>query len=303
MRQPPTAILMIGAVLLGGCGNAYQNYEMGDWYEVGSPQQPPIPSPGLVDLEIAITTLAPGSGQEVAPGDLVQVRITAKTDYYRHEGDSIGSRLAGDDPGVVTLGPFVVWLWTGREPPLKWEEQDYWGGLGASALRRTLIGRPVGTRLQVSIPGNGPARGGSVPLYGFGLQYEGHTLYAHERNPWPYLLTVAREWGRLRISEIEILKRCPGRLYRRTARVTQWGWLPLWGGGNGDTYRHGGLNWSALEGQCAPPDGKVWLEMGPLGWGLYNWQPYYRKERPSAKFPHEYNLKRRELGDFVYKLH
>jgi hypothetical protein len=318
MRQPATAILVIGAVLLCGCWNFYESLEMGAWHEAGSPQIPPPNLPGEADSELVITTLAPGSGQEVAPGDLVQVSITTTTDYYREVAVGDKNRYVPESPRIDTIGPLVIWLWTGREPPVgpRMQEAQKWGSLGSGVVRRALIGRQVGARFQVVMRRDSTiSGGGSIPLYAFGLP-DADTLSSDERL-WPFLTTAASELHRSRVSEFEILKSCPGRLLRRTARVTQWGWSPrLWHGDGWrrtPTYRTDDLRWSALEGQCAPPDGKVRLEIGPIYWSgpierdydsLVRWTETYERARPREKLPHEYEIKRPEMtqGDLYSRL-
>jgi hypothetical protein len=315
MRQQAIAIPLIGAVLFGGCGNIYEDLDMGPWYEVGSVQQAPINIPG--EPELAFAVLAPGGGREVVTGDLVQLKITVTTNHHRKWK---GDRFLPGNPDVRIMGPFVLWLWTGREPPVATtlekegmtlvgldEEEAKWGYLGSRELRRALVGRRVGERLQVSLPVDAEV-GGSIPLYGFALEGTGHTLYgAYKMNPWPSLTIADREIDGTRMSEIEILKTCPGRLYRRTALVAQRGWPGPWS--NGPTYRRGDLCWSALESRCTTRDSNARLEVGPMrctnGEGrtaIPGWQLLYQQIYPPEKVPHEYNLDRPELdpdGDGV----
>jgi len=60
------------------------------------------------------------------------------------------------------------------------------------------------------------------------------------------------------------------------------------------------IRWSALEGRCGAPDGKVWLQIGPLYYvhikdkrptNLYDWASSYKLLRLASEFPEEYNVK------------
>jgi hypothetical protein len=81
-------------------------------------------------------------------------------------------------------------------------------------------------------------------------------------------------------TEIEILEACPGRLLRRTAELRQWGPVMRFFDSYNPTSRTGTLGWTALEGDCGEPRGKVRFELGPLYLEqhmLLDWDSSYRR--------------------------
>jgi len=282
-----------------GCGNAIDDLKMGDWQEAGS-QQAPVPR--LAGSAVLIP-LESGVGPAVEPGDLVQVKVTVLANAMRARKEQ---RIGDDNIRDRTQSTATVWLYAGREPGVRdYENMEAWGNLGSARIRRVLIGHTLGERFRVD--SSNDAEGYmDIPMHGFSvLGLTSRSLWPQESNPWPSLKIVQRRGSRVISAEMEIVRICRGRLYRRSGEMTQWGIVPNWGEMNYKTSRKGTLRWSAIEGDCPPPTGKVRFEIGPLymhpprqAGMLYNWQGSYRRARPPAKFPHEYDV-RRSLRDLA----
>jgi hypothetical protein len=93
---------------------------MGPWEEVGQAQSPIAGEQSSFE----VTTLVPGDGPVVMPGDLVKAKLTVTT------VDSHGSTRNNPDPQVI-------WVWTGRTPqPVTGQDAGTYGELGGERLWR-----------------------------------------------------------------------------------------------------------------------------------------------------------------------
>jgi len=272
-----SAVFAVG--LLSGCGNVYEDVNIGSWHKAGSSQIPPSSD----DMKIEVTPVRSGSGPRVQAGDLVKLSVVVTTD-----SQNLGRQ-------VRMASPKTVWLWTGTEPnPQTFVEEGKWGSLGSFVIRRALVGKNVGDQFKIRISEISRFSRAYIPVYGFYNRYGGNSTLV-DGDQYPSLSVAERAPSFERTSELEIVATCPGELYRRTADVTQWGLWPGWGGTKTRTFRKGTLRWSALSARCPPPDGNVPFEVGPLYVGaphddshLQNWQMTYRRARPPEKFPNEY---------------
>jgi len=262
-----------------GCGNAYENVDVGTWQKVGSSQAPRTSN----GVNIVLTPLRSGNRSQVQAGDLVKLVVVS----------TIGGHIA--DQKVRMGKPKVVWIWTGTEPESQtFVDERKWGSLGSVAIRRAVVGRNVGDQFEIRVSESSQLRIAYVPAYGFFVRYQGNSTLVRG-DPYPYVVIAERNSSTEQKSEVEIVTTCPGQLYRRTAEVTQWGLWPGWGGTKTRTFRKGTLRWSALEAKCPAPDGNVRFEVGPLYVGaphddsyLQNWRMTYRRARPPEEFSQEY---------------
>lgn len=278
-------LLALGLGLsVSACENFREDIAMGEWYEAGVAEAPPLLSPTHV---AQITTLVPGSGRTVRAGDLVKLRAWTQHKYK--------------EQAPTSSPPVDLWVWTGRLAEADSKEVPHysWGWLGAASLRNGLIGRTQGERFALDVP----ARGSSewAPKFGFAAaSARAFTLvnrYNMSTLDYPDVTLAKDHQGKL-TSEIEIVAACPAQLYRRVATLTQWGYVLNVMDGNFQSSRRGILRWSALEGECGPPDGKVRFEIGPIYFHrydtpgrLFSWSDSYRRLRPPDKFPHEYVIR------------
>jgi len=299
-REQKRNFLVAGAMLLlvhlAGCGNAIDDLKVGDWQAVGSPQSP---EPRLRGSAV-LTPITLGTGPAVQPGDLVKLKITVfrrATPMVRNKNRVWVENTA--EPIKLSDVP-VVWLWVGREPGKRdYENLESWGNLGSARVRQALIGRAVGDRftLEESADAEGFM---DIPLRGFSIMGLTSHSIGDQQNQWPSL-KIAERAVKVKdrpgkgaaFAEVEILDVCHGRLYQRTAEMTQWGIVPNWGEMNYNISRKGTLRWSAVEGECPSSRERVRFEIGPLYFSqgrpaLYNWQGSYQQKRPPTKFPHEY---------------
>ena len=136
---------------LTGCGNASQHLSMGPWEEVGQAQSPIAGGQSSFD----VTTLVPGDGPVVMPGDLVKAKLTVTTVYGQ------GSTQHNPDPQVI-------WVWTGRKPqPETGQDVDTYGGLGGEQPRATLIDRHLHEQFQIELREGASNAIGAFPVRGF----------------------------------------------------------------------------------------------------------------------------------------
>ena len=102
--------------MLAGCGNASQHLSMGPWEEVGQAQSPIAGEQSVFE----VTTLVPGDGPVVRPGDLVKAKVTVTT---------VDNQGRTRDPSP----PHVIWVWTGRTPqPVTGQDVSTYGTLGGA---------------------------------------------------------------------------------------------------------------------------------------------------------------------------
>ena len=277
---------------LPGCDNAGERISLSPWKQVGTRAAP------VSDLrgDVVSAQVAPGDGRAVEPGDLVKIQLTTSRTCKGVEN--------GQSNFVGQTEPHTAWLWTGREPDLsmphtnKWQEQNRWGGLGSERFRAVLIGKRVGEKFRVRLA-DGAEGFESIPLNGFSVIQDFATTLFQIRDElprWPDYQIASRElWA-----NVEILSACGGALHRREATLEQRGAVSSMFGQNYASRRADTIRWSALEGRCGSPDGKVWLQIGPLYYvhikdkrptNLYDWASSYKRLRPAIEFPEEYNVK------------
>jgi hypothetical protein len=281
-------IAISGAVVsLAGCGSASEHLMMGQWQEVGQAE-----SPAGEQSSFVVTTLVPGDGPVVRPGDLVKAKLTVTT------VDSHGSTRNNPPPQII-------WVWTGRAPqPETGADFGTYGMLGGEQPRATLIDRHLHEQFQIVL------REGISPEVGIGtLPERGLIDYKFSRlrttalvhgvwvGPLEWPEVALRRMGEGRPSaRIEILEICPAaRLYRRTATLTQDGIVVTTGDINYPRHRQGTLGWSALDAQCPAPDGHVRFQAGPFHLSdlqsptlLYDWSDSYVRLRPADQHPEEW---------------
>lgn len=272
------------AVLLGACDNARESVELGTWSPATEAEAPAtVPGAGT---QIELTTLEPGAGKGVMPGDLVHLRY-ART--VRWDDGSEHAYSTGD-----------AWLWTGVEPdaPL-----DFWGDFGSPELRAALLGHSVGERLTLRVltPAaeiRSPAYGISAPLSPKrGL----NEFIAVPRSNSPIVLAGGdHAWNQPSWSELTIAASCAATLETRAGRLTQWGYHWNMFGTAYATDRAGVLRWSRLKADCAPPEGEVTFSFGPIYWRpapwapgtLMAWQSSYLNKVARASHPEDYDFVR-----------
>jgi hypothetical protein len=98
---------------------------MGPWEEVGQAESPIAGEQSSFE----VTTLVPGDGPVVRPGDLVKAKVTVTT---------VDNQGRTRDPSP----PHVIWVWTGRTPqPVTGQDVSTYGTLGGAQPRATLINR------------------------------------------------------------------------------------------------------------------------------------------------------------------
>lgn len=284
IHKPRTILLIVAATILQGCGNAYDSVSVQEWSEVGK-NLPPL---ATLKGELHVKVTHAGTGEEVKAGDLVNVSIIK---YYT-------SRETGEV--VRKSSQRTLWLWVGQEPEKRdWKSLGSWGDLGSPRLRKQLIGRAVGEKMEIKL--DEKAEGFvDVPLYGFTLPLEkGHTLYS-ESMVWPSAKIGYSSPKGAPLAEIEILDTCRGHLYRRSGVIKQWGYVQNAFEENYKKFREGIIRWSAVEGACGPGNGVVRLEIGPIYFyknrsdlSLYNWTNSYRSHRSREKYPEDYKYVQR----------
>jgi hypothetical protein len=263
--QVMRAISLLALLALAGCGNAYESVSIGDWQEVGSAQ---IPTTDINPLsgEVVLKSLAAGRGAKIKPGDLVQIRISAKEYLQGWPGRSETQ---------------VIWLWVGREPPwTSYNDYENWGRPGSARLRRALVGRTVGDVLEARLA---PGAEGLIVLPLRGLSASGQDRKTGH-DAWPEFSFDAKT-----PVQIEIGKACAAKMYRKTVTIRQFGFdVPVFG--HHSPKRQGELHWSAVEARC-PDEQLVRLEVGPL------YQPARDDWTRLMYYPHEYpNF--REVDDY-----
>lgn len=262
---------------------------MGGWHETSVQEAPPLLSPSDV---AKVTTLIPGGERVVRPGDLVKLRAWRT---YSRKGQA-----------PVLRPPVDLWVWTGKPTDPGNDELPYysWGWLGAASLQNALVGRTDGERFALGRPLLNPGSLVWAPKSVFAAFTMKDFVLLQKDNiaivSYPEVM-LAGDFQSVLTSEIEILAICPARLYRRTATLTQWGHILNVMDMNYSQSRRGTLRWSALEGDCDPPEGKKRFEIGPIYWHqyatpgrLYDWVNSYKRLRPPEKFPHEYPKRERE---------
>jgi hypothetical protein len=233
------SLSVLAVIALAGCGNAYESVSVGDWQEAGTAQPP---TRDVVELRgnLIVKELAAGRGNKVKAGDLVHIRISAKEGRFVPNDDSAQRQ--------------VIWLWVGRDPELGASSYYLnWGSPGSARLRKELVGRAVGDRLEARLE---PTAEGLIALPVKGLEVRGSLLGANIE-PWPRF-----EFDKKTSVEIEILDACAARMFKRTAAIRQFGFIVGMFGSASTTARQGELHWSALEAQC--PHQLVRFEIGPL---------------------------------------
>jgi len=226
------AFLVPGAtllLLLGGCGNAVSDLKVGDWQEVGL-RQPPEPR---LRGSAVLTPIILGTGPIVQPGDLVKIKIVVfrgAVPMVRNQDREWVENTA--KPTKLSEVP-AAWIWVGKERGKRdYDNLGSWGNLGSARFRRLLIGRTLGDRFKFEASAD--AEGFmDIPLHGFSIVTGGpHSLGGQQ---WPSL-KIAERGHKFKnrpgkgatFAEVEILDVCHGRLYQRTAEMTQWGIVPNW---------------------------------------------------------------------------
>jgi hypothetical protein len=282
-------LMMLAAVAaLTGCGNASQHLSMGPWEEVGQAESPIAGEQSSFE----VTTLVPGDGPVVRPGDLVKAKVTVTT---------VDNQGRTRDPSP----PHVIWVWTGRTPqPVTGQDVSTYGTLGGAQPRATLINRHLHEQFQIALREGASNVIGAFPVRGFidsqwtRLRTSAplHGMYV---GPLKWLDVNLRSFGGLEktpSARIEILEICPGaKLYRRTATLTQDGIVITTGDINYPRHRQGILGWSALEAQCPAPEGHVRFQAGPFHDSdlssptmLMDWSDSYAELRPPDQHPEEW---------------
>jgi hypothetical protein len=254
--------------LTSGCDNAVEHLAVEEWREVGTATAP------RTDARYLITTLAPGGGREVLPGDLVRLRVVTSNGGEREVVVWTGSRTVADALPV----------------------------LGADGLRAALVGRRVGERFTI-----GTAQAAQevswLPMHGAmsTLDFPGLSSAFAEDG----VRLRAREWPRVDLSstdsepsdvQIEVLDACAARLLQRTATLRQWGYVVELSAERVAPRRSGTLHWLKFDAACA--EGTRRLQVGPLydqrassrGQGLYGWEGSYVALRPPERFSEEWDL-------------
>lgn len=256
---------------LPSCGNFSEDVQIGKWAEGGRPVSP-SPTPRR---DVILSVVNPGNGPYIRAGDLIQLRVAVTK--KRKDGS------------VESLPEKRLWLWTGTAD----SGEDTWGNLGDDFFRAKLIGKRVGSRIVVSPSTDEKVPEGKVliPLYGFYFDNAGGSERYGGGGSENLEISNRSDWGSraLITSEIEILQRCKGKLYRRTSTVSQWGYvfdpfknIPV---SRSDKFRS-----SALHGVCAKPEVDVWLTTGPNGHkgvlrqGIYT----FWRLHPESKYPEDY---------------
>ena len=259
--------LILAFLGLQGCFNFHEKVAESGWQEVGQNASATPRAEG----KFILTTLRPGRGNVVRAGDLVYIRL----------------RQSAPAPLSPIIEPRVysAWLWTGHSSA---DDSDIdvqtWGSLGSASLRNALVGKAVGERLDLQLQ---DSEDGSVaiPLYGV---TPGQFSPQHNELEYLFPAIELRKFGdpdSRRPVQVEILQTCRGHYYRRSASLEQWGY-PL---NAFDSYypveRQGQLAWSALQGDCPEPRGKVRFELGPLFYKqhqLLDWDVSYRRAHRSS---------------------
>jgi hypothetical protein len=261
---------------------------MGPWEEVGQAQSPIAAGQ---QSSFDVTTLVPGDGPIVRPGDLVKAEVTVTT--VGHQGRT------------SSPAPQVTWVWTGRAPELAaGEELGTFGTLGGEQPRATLIDRHLHERFQIELREGASHEIGAFPVRVFidsqwtRLRTSAplHGMYVGPLE-WPDV--ELRSYGGMEktpSARIEILEICPcAKLYRRTATLTQDGIVVTTGDITYPRHRQGILGWSALEAQCPAPEGHVRFQAGPFHGSdlssptlLMNWSGSYAELRPPDQHPEEW---------------
>jgi hypothetical protein len=183
---------------------------MGPWEEVGQAQSPIAGEQSSFE----VTTLVPGDGPVVMPGDLIKAKLTVTTVY------SQGNTQHNPDPQVIRV-------WTGRTPqPETGQDVGTYGELGGEQPRATLIDRHLHERFQIELREVASNVIGAFPVRGFidsrwtRLRTTAplHGMYVGPLK-WPDV--DLRSFGgaeKTPSARIEILEICPGaKLYRRAA--------------------------------------------------------------------------------------
>jgi hypothetical protein len=257
---------LCAVALTSGCDNAVEHLAVEEWREVGAATAPSS------DARYTVTTLAPGGGREVAPGDLVQLRVVTANGSERDA---------------------VVWTGAAADvPPV----------LGADGLRAALIGRRVGERFTIDVD-EAAKEVAWLPLYGAmsNLDYQGLSFaYVDDgvrirARDWPRV-DIATAAGEPGAAELEVLDACAASLRHRTATLRQWGYVVELSAARLAPRRAGTLHWLTFDATCA--EGARRLQVGPLyderrslpGQGLYGWEGSYVALRPPERFPAEWEL-------------
>lgn len=273
-QRTSTALLILlwtSILFLPSCGNFSEDVQIGKW-AVGGRPVPPSPTPRR---DVILSVVNPGTGPYIQAGDLIQLRVAISK---KHTNGS-----------VENLPEKRLWLWTGTAD----SGEDTWGNLGDDFFRAKLIGKRVGSRIVVSPSTDEKVPEGKVliPLYGFYFGNDGNSERYGGGGSENLEISNRSDWGSraLITSEIEILQRCQGKLYRRTSTVSQWGYVfdPF---KNVPVSRSAQFRSSALHGVCAKPEVDVWLTTGPNGHkgvlrqGIYT----FWRLHPESKYPEDY---------------
>jgi hypothetical protein len=288
--------MLISAAVSAGCDNAFESLSMGEWRETGTAVPPVVPENG----DLRTRPIQEGIGEPVQAGDLVKLTVVVLTPRISPSRADLSSE------------PHTIWVWTGSDEG-KGEGQAggvLWhaGYLGTAAARRTLIGRRVGERFELTKePGSRgrvmlPVSGLIAPLSPYDRLNEPNRSYKgrwYRAREWPQLDLEPQGYGPAR-AEIEILSVCRNaKRFHRTGVLRQRGYL-LFGG---PSSRVGVLHWGAIEASCPDPDGHVRIQVGPFYFfelddkqRLMHWQTSYEHERP----PWE-NLEEWEVSDSTFQ--
>lgn len=229
----------LAALATSGCGNFYVGVTEQPWRIAGA-NEPPAST--LRDF--VVTTLAPGNGPVVRPGDLVYARVMVTT--AREQDAAL----------PVKSLPVNVWLWTGSHADAEGVGAQTWGDLGSARVRRALIGRTVGERFTIHSSEDAEGAADALPQFVFAMPFDSEAAVR-----WP---TVHLSGVGPISAEIEILDSCNARLSRREATLTQRGYVFAMFDRSYAPVRRGRLGWSALESDCVAFGRNVRFEVGPL---------------------------------------
>lgn len=268
--QAPVRLAVILSILtLQGCSNFYEKVADDAWREVGL-NEPPV---SHLKGDFQITPIRAGQGPVVRAGDLVYVRLSQAT----------------PTPALNSIIPrwaHNAWIWTGRRATYDPAQENIgkWGDLGSSRLRAALIGMAVGQRFQVQLEASAEGKLITIPLYGI-TPAAIDAQYNRDGDLFPAVEPPgSRGMGPPPPMLIEILETCPGHYFQRSATLEQWGYPLNMFDSHYPVARSGQLGWSALQGDCPPPRGKVRFELGPLfsePHQLLDWDISYRRAHRS----------------------
>jgi hypothetical protein len=261
---------------LTGCGNAHESIQVEEWEPAGEVTASPEVGAPLPPELFRMTTVDRGRGREIRAGSLVQIRLAA------------GSGLLKDAATLQPLQNATAWLWIGNAPA---PGERKIGDFGFAQLRASLVGLRQGARISVFADAQRAGVILSLPTRGFLLPFSYKPNWRQLLPSGDAAASLDKEYTELARKgdyQVEILRVCDGRLFRKQALLKQWGYVFNWGDMNYKFARQGVLEWLAIEADCEAPNEKVRFEKGPAyGIGspgyrentLLTWQASYEAVR------------------------